>query len=118
MTGLEPTPDVTNIEGIGGGWQGHDFWLRFRCDEATMERLVALGFEPALTEEVRKKLNFAANAKSFNPDHFTPEWDPGDLETQKCFKIQGVRNDWTESGETYFAYDASTGWIHLYSSGT
>lgn len=29
FVGHPPSSDVTRIEGIGGGWQGHDFWLRF-----------------------------------------------------------------------------------------
>ena len=118
MTGLEKTPDVRDIEGIGGGWQGHDFWLRFRCDHTTVDRLVALGFEPADPSDVRQRLDFDAHARSFSPDHFTPDCEPGDVETQRCFKMKHVRNDWTESGETYFAHDPSTGWVHLYQTGT
>jgi hypothetical protein len=118
MTGLEPTPDVTDIEGIGGGWQGYDFWLRFRCDSATVEQLVALGFEPADSEVLEEKLDFESQSSSFDPDHFSTAWDPGDTRKQLRYENSAIRNGWTESGATWFAFDPVTGWVHLYSSGT
>jgi hypothetical protein len=118
MTGLEPTQDVQDIEGIGGGWQGYDFWLRFRCNQQTVDRLLTQGYTRCEPAELEDKLDFDAHRRSFNPDHFTPEWNPGDLAHQRCYKIENTKNGWTESAWNWLAYDPSTGWVHLYSAGT
>ncbi len=118
MTGLPLTPDVTDIEGIGGGWQGYDFWLRFRCNASTVEQLVASGFEPADADLLEEKLDFESQSSSFDPDHFSTPWDPGDIRTLLRYENSAIRNEWTESGATWFTYDPANGWVHLYSSGT
>lgn len=117
LTGLEPTPDVRDIEGIGGGWQGYRFWLRFRCNPSTVDRILAQGYERCSADELERKLNFNSHRRSFEPDHFTPEWEPGDCNNQQCYRIGDFKNEWTEHAFVWLAFDPSTGWVHMYSEG-
>ena len=115
---LDLTHDVTDIEGIGGGMRGYDFWLRFRCSPETAQRLIATGYMPVPPSELEGPLDFDAQRFSFEPSSFTPAWNPGDLDEQQCFKKVNVRNEWTPRGSTWFAYDPVTGWVHMFSEGT
>lgn len=117
LTGLDRTDDVTDVEGIGGGWQGYDFWLRFRCSPKTVDRIIEQGFVECDSDELEDKLDFRSRRHSFEPDHFTPEWEPSSLDEQRCYKVENFKNEWTESAYVWFAYEPSTGWIHMYSVG-
>lgn len=115
---IELTHDVTEIEGIGGGWRGYDFWLRFRCAPETVQRIIETGYSPASPDALEGPLDFDAQRLSFEPSSFTSDWCPGDLNVQQCFGKGAVRNEWTQRGSTWFAYDPATGWVHMYSEGT
>lgn len=79
-----------------------------------------IGFTPCPASkfgEIEEMLDFQSESSWFDPDHFTPEWDPGDVRKLWCYEKFDAKNDWTESGYTLLVYELETSWVHLYSWG-
>ena len=105
-----PIPaSVTNLQGIGGTWQGYSLYLRFNASKADIDTVIAQGFKPATWASISYRFNLPASY-----DRFTPDWDPASIGTKECYELSDVKNGWTHSGTHYLVIDHSTGTVYFY----
>ncbi len=105
-------PGVTDLQGVGDTWQGYSLYLRFHATDATIDALIAKGYQPATWDRISWR--FKLPSKEY--DRFKPSWDPQSIVTKECYEAD-VSNTWTGSGSHYLVIDRSNGVVYFYGVG-
>ncbi len=110
---LDPIPDtVTDLQGNAETYQGYGAYLRFKTDRATLDQIIATGFQfyhPPPNPPTHLGLHTAPV--------FTPTWAPGSIANPEYYQAD-VQNDWTHSGKHYLIVDPISGTVHFIGHGS
>ena len=115
---LLPTipPTVTNLQGEAETFQGYGAYLRFQTDDATIDAIIATGYQP--TAGLWQQLNInLVNIHLVTPPSFSPPWSPQSIHNPEFYKMDVV-NSATHSGRHHLIVDRNSGLVYFIGLGS
>lgn len=105
------TGKVNDLQGEAETFQGYSAYLRFRADNAVIDKIIADGsYQRCVDTRITEPVNL------YSPPPFNPPWNPQAIAQPECYEAT-LANAWSHSATHYLLIDRTTGIVYFCGSG-